>query len=116
MPVETVPNSGHPLSAIDDATIQQIETAILEDRRVTEREVVNEVKISLVSVEKIIYNHMHMWRVSAWWIPRLLTPLQKEERAKCAKSFSTMHQDNQTDLCDTLIMGSSLWSGDKSSV
>ena len=50
MPVETVPNPEHPLSAIGDATIQQIETAILEDRRVTEREVVSEVKISLMSV------------------------------------------------------------------
>ena len=40
--VETVPIPipipGHPLSAIDDAIIQQIETAILEDRRLTERQ------------------------------------------------------------------------------
>ena len=50
--VEMVPIPGHPLSAIDDATIQQIETAILEDRCVTERQLVHEVKISLGSVEK----------------------------------------------------------------
>ena len=43
---------GHPLSAIDDATIQQIMTAILEDHRVTECQLVHEVKISLGSVEK----------------------------------------------------------------
>ena len=34
--VETVIVPGHPLSAIDDTNIQQIETAFLEDRRVTE--------------------------------------------------------------------------------
>ena len=50
---------GHPLSAIDDATIQQIETANLEECRVTERQLVYEVKLSLGSVEKI-YDHMHM--------------------------------------------------------
>ena len=33
--VEMVPIPGHPLSAIDDATIKQSETAILEDRRIT---------------------------------------------------------------------------------
>ena len=35
--VETVPIPGHPLSAIDDATIKQIWTAILEDRHITVR-------------------------------------------------------------------------------
>ena len=58
--VERVPIPGHPLSAIDDATIQQIETAILKDCQVTERQLVYEVKISLGSVEKIMYDHMHM--------------------------------------------------------
>ena len=45
-----------PQSAIEDATIQQIETAILEDRRVTERQLVRELKNSLVSVVKIMYD------------------------------------------------------------
>ena len=58
--VETVPIPGHPLSAFDDATIQQIETAILEDHRITEHQLVHEVKISMGSMEKIIYDHMHM--------------------------------------------------------
>ena len=40
--VETVPIHGQPLSAIEDAIIQQIETAMLEDRRVTERQLVRE--------------------------------------------------------------------------
>ena len=52
--VEKVPIPGHPLSAMDDASIQQVETAILEDRCVTERQLVHEVKISLGSVEKYI--------------------------------------------------------------
>ena len=43
---------GHPMSTIDDATIQQIETAIFEDRRVTERQLVHEINISLGDVEQ----------------------------------------------------------------
>ena len=42
--VKTIPIPGHPLYAIYDATIQQIETDILEDRRVNERQLVHEVK------------------------------------------------------------------------
>ena len=57
--VETVPIPGHPMSAIDDANIQQIETSILEDRRVREHKLVHQVKINLGSVENI-YDHMHI--------------------------------------------------------
>ena len=45
--MEMVPIPGRPLSAIDDAILQQIETAVLEARRVTERQLVHEVKISV---------------------------------------------------------------------
>ena len=60
-----IPISGHHLSAIDDATILQIETAILEDCPVTERQLVYEVNISFGYVENIIYKHMHMLKGSA---------------------------------------------------
>ena len=57
--VANVPIPGHPLSSIDDATIQQIETAILEDPRVTEGQLIHEVKISVVSVEKNPWPYAH---------------------------------------------------------
>ena len=90
--VETVPIFGHPLSAIDDATIQQFETTIMEDRRVTERQLIHEVKISVVSVEKIIHGHLHMGTMSARWIPWLLTLCshlyRSKEWIKCAKTHN----------------------------
>ena len=46
---ETVPIPRRPQYVIDDATIQQVEAPILEDRRVTVR---HEVKINVRSVEK----------------------------------------------------------------
>lgn len=41
-------------SAIDVDTIHQVETNILEDRRITFRHVAQDVKISVGSVDKII--------------------------------------------------------------
>ena len=78
------PIPGHPLSAIDDTTIQQIEIAIFEDRRVTERHVV---KISVGDVEKFIHDDMGMEKVSARWIPQLPTPLQKKNGSSALKLF-----------------------------
>ena len=69
--VGTVPKSGHPLSTIDDAILQLIETAILEDCRVTERQLVHERGLW----KKIIRKHMHIGNMSARWILRLLITL-----------------------------------------
>ena len=74
----------------------------MEDRRVTERQLVQEVKISVESEEKIIHDHMHLGKVSARMIPRLLTPLQKLKWVKFTKAILTMYQENQ-DYYDSLI-------------
>ena len=52
---------------------------------------------------KNIHDHLLMGEVSARWIPRLLTPLQKQERVECAKALLIMRQDNQDDFFDKLI-------------
>lgn len=40
--------------------VQQAETAIEEDRRITVRQLVQDVKVSVGSVEKIIHDDLHM--------------------------------------------------------
>ncbi|MEW8544355.1 MAG: hypothetical protein AB2693_12545 [Candidatus Thiodiazotropha sp.] len=67
--VETAPIPERPQFAIDDATLQRIETAILDDRCITVRQLAHEVKINVRSVDKIIHDHLHMGKVSARWIP-----------------------------------------------
>lgn len=88
--VETAPIPGRSLSAIDEDTILQVEAAILEDRRITVRQLAQDVKISVGSVDIIIHDHLHMRKLSARWIPRLLTPFQMQERVQCSQTLLTM--------------------------
>ena len=67
-----VPIPGRQKSAIDDATIQQVKAAILKDRCVTVCQLAKVVKI----IGKIFHGHLHMGKLSARWIARLLTHLQ----------------------------------------
>uniref|UniRef100_A0A3Q2DUE6 Mos1 transposase HTH domain-containing protein n=1 Tax=Cyprinodon variegatus TaxID=28743 RepID=A0A3Q2DUE6_CYPVA len=83
--VETAPRPGRPSSAIDEAAVRQVEAAILEDRCITVRQIAQEVKISIGSVETIIHVHLHMHKVSARWMLRLLTVFQKQERVECSR-------------------------------
>ena len=82
--METAPRPGCPSSAIDEASVRQVEAAILEDRRITIRQIAQEVKISRGCVKTIFYDHLHTNQVSARWIPRLFTPFQKQERLECS--------------------------------
>ncbi|XP_014782081.1 protein GVQW3-like [Octopus bimaculoides] len=74
-------------SAIDEDSIHKVEAVILEDHRITIRQLAQEVKVSVGSVKNIIHNHLQMRKVSAKWIPRMLTPFQKQERANCSRLF-----------------------------
>ena len=43
--------------------------------------------MSVGSIETILHDHLHMSKVSAMWVPRLLTPNQKEQRADSCKEL-----------------------------
>lgn len=107
--VETAPKPGRPSSAIDEASVRQVEAAILEDRRITIRQIAQEVKISTGSVETIIHNHLHMRKVSARWIPRLLTPFQKQERVECSRMNLEMCQEDESKFFKRLITQDETW-------
>ena len=83
---------GPPQSAIDEDTIRQMEAAILEDCCITVHQLAQDIKISVGSVEKVIPEHLHMQKLLARWIPRLLTPCQKQERVSCTEALLTLSQ------------------------
>ena len=59
-PVETNTMPEVLQSAIADDTNQQVEATILDDRCITIRQLVQDVKINVRYVEKVIYDHLQM--------------------------------------------------------
>ena len=43
--------------------------------------------MSVGSIETILHDHLHMSKVSARWVPRLLPPNQKGQRADSCKEL-----------------------------
>ncbi|XP_029646598.1 uncharacterized protein LOC115220588 [Octopus sinensis] len=59
--VETALIPGRPHSAIDNGTIHNVEAVILDDRRISIRQIAQEMKISVGSVKnKKNHDHFHM--------------------------------------------------------
>ena len=65
--------SGRPKIATNEEIIQKIHDSVLNDRRVKVRELSNIANISIDRVHNILHKHLHMKKLSARWVPRLLT-------------------------------------------
>jgi histone-lysine N-methyltransferase SETMAR len=59
----------------------------MEDRRITVRELANEIGVSIGSVHSILTEELGMRRVSAKFVPKLLTMEQKQRRLEIAQDM-----------------------------
>jgi transposase len=89
--IEDAPRSGRPKTAVVPKIIDKVHDMVLADRRVKVRELAEAVGISTERVHFILHHELHMKKICARWVPRLLTPEQKRIRmttsAECLKIF-----------------------------
>ena len=77
---------GRPNFVVTEDSVCQVKTLVLEDRRVTVKQLAA-ITVSVGSIETILHDHLHMSKVLARWVLRLLTPNQKEQRADSCKEL-----------------------------
>ena len=79
------PREGRPTSVETEKNVSTVEKLVKQDRRITVKQLASETRISVDSVEKILHDRLNLNKVSARWVPRLLTADQMKERADCCK-------------------------------
>ena len=84
MSMESEARSGRPSTSRDEEEIEKVCQIVMEDGCLTLREIVEEVRISRGSVYSILTEDLCMQRMSAKFIPKLLTEQQKKLRVKIA--------------------------------
>ncbi|GFV03407.1 protein GVQW3 [Trichonephila clavipes] len=78
--VNSDPRSGRPFTSRNEDKIAQVKAVESSDRRLTVREIAQECHISVGSCDKILRKDLNMRRVSAKFVPRLLTEDQQFQR------------------------------------
>ena len=73
--------TGRPLSASDSKHQSRVDQLIRENRRVKQIDISIEIGISQERVHHIITNLLGYRKVSARWVPRMLTPQMKLQKA-----------------------------------
>ena len=71
--VDSEPRQGRPSTSRNDNVINQVRTLVMQDRRITVRELADVVGVSIGSVHTILTADLGLRRVSAKFVPKLLT-------------------------------------------
>ncbi|UYV70321.1 hypothetical protein LAZ67_7002514 [Cordylochernes scorpioides] len=100
--------AGRPSTSTTDEKINEVEKMILANRRITVREVAEDLNISIGSCHSIFINDLGMRRVAAKFVPKLLNCDQKQHRMNIANEMldSVRHDPN---LLQRVKTGDEAW-------
>ncbi|KAG5331324.1 SETMR methyltransferase, partial [Acromyrmex charruanus] len=82
--------AGRPSTSTTDENIDEVKKIVLANRRITVREVAEDLNISIGSCHSIFTNDLGMRRVAAKFVPKLLNFDQKQHREFLAKNNTLM--------------------------
>ena len=85
--VEDNERSGCPSTSTDDPNIDEINTLVQANRRLTVRELAEECGISAGSCHHILTEELKMHRVAAKFVPRLMTSDQQAHRVEVCQDL-----------------------------
>ena len=89
------PRPGRPSTSTNDDHVERVRAVIRVNRRLTVREDADEVGISIGSCRQIFTENLQMRRVSAKFVPRLLTDDQKEKRVEISQELLANANGNE---------------------
>uniref|UniRef100_A0A3B5BAW3 Mos1 transposase HTH domain-containing protein n=1 Tax=Stegastes partitus TaxID=144197 RepID=A0A3B5BAW3_9TELE len=81
------PRSGRPKSATTHGQVETIHLMVMNDRRVTVQHIAESMDISVGSVHAVLTDVLGMSKLSARWVPRMLTPDQRLRRMEISRTL-----------------------------
>ena len=107
--IKNAPKSGRPKSASRKEIVSKIKEIIEEDARFTVRDIARKAGISLSTVHLILKKHLKVRKISARWVPHLLTDEQKRQRVKVAKKLLQMFPKYDKKQFANVVTGDETW-------
>ncbi|GBP53757.1 Putative uncharacterized protein FLJ37770 [Eumeta japonica] len=106
---EDDPRPGRPVTVVTEENVRKIEKFVLTDQRIKLWQITEELQISKERVGEIIHEHMNMRKISARWVPKMLTPFDKQRRLQTSKDFLGLVGDNIDEICDRIVTVDETW-------
>lgn len=107
--LEDDPRSGRPIEATTSNIVEKVEKLILEDTRLKKKQLAEMVGVSPATILNILHDHLGMSKVSARWVPRMLTPPQKQLRVEYSKEFLDLCSADKEEIFARLVTADETW-------
>ncbi|XP_017486515.1 PREDICTED: histone-lysine N-methyltransferase SETMAR-like, partial [Rhagoletis zephyria] len=101
--------SGRPNEVTTPEMIEKIRDMVMSDRRLKVREIGESVGISIERVNNILQNHLDMRKLSARWVPRLLTTHHKQTRVSISNDCLSMLNANPQEFWRRFVTVDETW-------
>lgn len=105
--VSDAPRIGRPKSIRTYANIHRVKTLINTNRRLTIREISEELKINTFTVRQILSKDLQMKRVGPTIMPRILTEKQREKRVRVSQNMLSRVCEDENFLRKVVTMDES---------
>ena len=107
--LEDDPRSGRPTTATTEENIERVHKMVMGDRRLTVTQISSAIGISRERVEFILHSELGMSKVSARWVPRLLTPDQKRTRMTMSRDNLLLFEANPVNFVERFLTQDECW-------
>uniref|UniRef100_A0A5S6QC44 HTH_48 domain-containing protein n=1 Tax=Trichuris muris TaxID=70415 RepID=A0A5S6QC44_TRIMR len=102
------PRSGRPVEATSDENVAAVEKMVLQNRRIAIAEIMARTKLSCGTVESI-HDHLKLSKVTARWVPKTLSPFERELRVAHSKEILELFKKSEEDFLGRIVAGDELW-------
>ena len=106
---EDAPRMGRPSTITADENIEAVERTVMRDRQISIRRLAEELAIPKTTIYEIINSHMGMKKICTWWVPKLLTPIQRASRVDCCQELLQESKINPAKFFDCIVAGDESW-------
>lgn len=103
------PRSGRPKTATTEDIVDKVHDIILADRRLKLREIAKAAHISYERAHNIVHDYLGLTKLSARWVPRLLTPEQKRRRVVDSEEVLAMIKRDRKDFYRRYVTVDETW-------
>jgi histone-lysine N-methyltransferase SETMAR len=106
--IEDKARPGRPITETTAENIQQVRLIINDDPHITIEDIQEQTDLSFGTVQRIVSDHLNLRKVTARYIPKDLTDVQRAERVRICKENLLKFQQGTWRLCD-VITGDESW-------
>lgn len=106
---EDAPRSGRPADVTTPENVTKIHDLVMADRRLTIRRLHELTGISATRIQHILSEVLDMHKVSARWVPRMLTPDQKRVRVTTSTANLAAFRANPTRFLGRFVTVDETW-------